>query len=346
MNVREFVDNLGGRPPAPVILLGPGKPPFGKEDFEPFLVDRALEAMHKRYVDPSMEDLTFSAVYADETQPGEIAVEAETLPFLAERRVLFVRNAERYKVMSGGKGSALAPLMRYLENPLASTLLVFVASSVDRRKRFYKACAENGLVVECPQLGDNEMAAWIRKEVKHLGKRIDGDAAAELVRRAGGRLSDVHNAVSLVATYVGENNAEIAMADVVAACSNVAEETVWALNDAIATSRPKDALRILHQLFDLGTSHDEVMGTINWLLENAYRTCPESRLSVKSQFVREKVAPLARKLGFKKMKDAFALCEDTHFMMRSTGVDPTLALELMVIKLSAPRPQRKRPTPR
>ena len=339
MNVRAFLEELGDAPPASVILLGPGKAPFGKEEFEPFLVDRALDALHQRYVDPGMEDLIFSALYADETQPGDIALEAQTLPFLAERRVLFVRNAERYNAMSGGKGSKLLPLINYLDNPQDTTLLVFVASKLDKRKRFYKTCVKNGLVVECPQLDDRALGAWVRGEAKRLGKRFAGNAVQELVDRAGGRLGDVSNAVNLVG-----DNAEVTEADVLAACSDVAEETVWALNDAIANSESKDALRILHQLFDMGQHPEALMGTINWLLESAYKACPESQLDV-SNFVRKKVSPLARKLGYRKMKDAFALCEDTHFMMRSTGVDPALALELLVIKLAAPR-RRRRPAPR
>lgn len=344
MNVRAFLKELGESPPASVVLLCPGKAPFGKDEFEPFLANQALDALHQRYVDPDMEDLVFSAVYADETPPGEIVNEAQTLPFLAERRVLFVRKAEHYNTMSGGKGSALLPLLEYLENPLESTLLVLVATRLDKRKRFYKMCAQNGLVVECPQLDDRELAAWVRDAMKRLGKQAGGPAVGELISRAGGNLSDVNNAVELVASYAGDD-AVITEDHVVEACADVAEETVWALNDAIAASEPKDALRILHQLFHMGKHPEELMGTINWLLESAYKACPESQLSVQSRFVQEKVAPLSRKLGFKKMKDAFALCDDTHFMMRSTGVDPALALELLVIKLSAPR-RRRRPATR
>jgi hypothetical protein len=76
-------------------------------------------------------------------------------------------------------------------------------------------------------------------------------------------------------------------------------------------------------------------------LESAYQASPETQLSVRSKFVEKKVLPLAKKLGLVKLKAAFALCTSTHFMMRTTGVDKELALEMLVIKLAA----AKRPGP-
>jgi DNA polymerase III delta subunit len=145
----------------------------------------------------------------------------------------------------------------------------------------------------------------------------------------------VGNAVNLVVGYVGQTE-QVCVNDVITACSDVSEETVWALTDAIAASDTEKALRTLRQLLDYGKSPDEIMGTINWLLDSAYRASPDTSLTLRSKFVEEKVRPLVRKLGLARLKRAFALCTDTHFMMRTTGVDRELAIELLVLKLAAP----------
>ena len=341
MHVRELMQQIGREAPPPVLLFCPGTAPFQKEPFEPYLADRAIDAMVEEYVDPSMRDMVYAVFHADEKQVGDIVLEAQTLPFLAERRVIVVRNADRYVAMSGEKGSALTPLIRYLKSPSESTLLMMVTSRIDKRKTFYKACKELGGIVECPQLTDEELSRWAHGETEKLGKSIEPRAIKELLARSGSRLSDVNNAVNLVATYVGEAES-IREEDVVAACADVAEESVWALTDAIASSDPRKALETLYQLIDFGKSPDEIMGLINWLLESAYRASPQTGCALKSQFVAKKVMPLAQKLGAAKLKDAFALCTKTHFMIRSTGVDKMLALELLVIKLAAPRRRRAR----
>lgn len=335
MLAAELLQQLKGDwTPPPVILFAPGKAGFNKEPFEPLLAEQASEIIVDRLVDPSLADLTYSVFYADETPPAAITEEAQTLPFLAERRVILVRNAARYDAMSGGKGSALAPLLEYLQSPAETTVILFIAEKADKRKAFFKSCQKVGEVVECPQLEDAALAQWVQSEAAKLEKNIGRGAIQELLGRAGGRLSDVRNALTLVATYVGER-AEITPENVNAACADVAEESVWSLTDAIAASDAEQALRVLYELLDYGKSPDEIMGLINWLLESAYKASPDTQAQNRSDFVSRKMMPLVQKWGLRKLKAACGLCTDTHFMLRSTGVDHKLALELLVIKLSA-----------
>jgi DNA polymerase-3 subunit delta len=340
VNVQEFIRSIGASPPACVILFCPAKSPRARDaTFEPFLAEQAVECMVRAYVDPGMKDLVYTTFYADEAKPAEIVLEARTVPFLVERRVVLVRNAERYAADAGADPLSRrtdSPLLSYLESPCEMTILMLVASQVDKRTRFYKACEKFGLVVECPELTKREVAEWVRREIEARNKSADEPAIEEIVRRAGAHLGDVNNAVTNVINYVGDA-ARIREEDVIAACADVAEQEVWALTDAIASSQQGPALTALHKLLDLGRREDEILGTVNWLLKSAYAiVLAGSGPPTVSPFVAKKVRPLADKLGMAKLRDAFRLCTDTHFMIRSTGVDATLALELLVVKLAAP----------
>jgi DNA polymerase-3 subunit delta len=317
-----------------VLFFCPGKSTPHTKDatFEPVLAERATEAVANACLDPSLRDLAYTVYYADETTADEVVMEARTLPFLAERRVVLVRHAEAYLKAE----SRLAPLMAYLEEPSESTVLMLVAASIDRRTRFFKLCEKAGAVVECPQLVDKEVEEYIRSEAAQRGKRIEHSAVKHIFERAGKRLGDVNNALAVVATYVG-NEEVIRESDVLAACADVAEEEVWTLTDAIAASDTARALEALRRLLDLGKHPDEIMGTINWLLKSAYTAVIPGSGQRLSRFVANKVTPLGEKLGREKLRDAFALCTSTQFLMRSTGVNPELALELLVVKLAAPR---------
>lgn len=337
MQGTQFLNDLakGGKPLPPVILFCPGTAPFKKEDWEPQLAEQATKIIVDAQVDPSMHDMALTTYYADETKPGDVTIEAQTMPFLSPNRVVIVRNAEKFAGMAADKKSPLFPLINYLEDPADFTTLIFIASQVDKRMKFYKACAAAGLVVECPQLDDKSLASWTEAQVKELGKTIQHAAINELLHRAGNRLSDINNSLQLVVNYVGDNDT-IKMQDVVAATADVAEESVWALTDAIAKSDARNAINALHQLLSFGKAPDEVMGLINWLLESAYAALPHTAPTIKSPYVLKKVEPLAKHFGAEKIKRAFSLCTDTHFMIRSTGVDQQLALELLVVKLTFP----------
>ena len=128
MHANELLDKIGREPLPPVLLLTSGKAPFQKEPWEPHLAERAVERIISTLVDPSMRDMALGVFHADETKVADIVLEAQTLPFLVERRVIVVRNADKYNTMSGEKNSALYPLIGYLENPSESTVLVLIAS--------------------------------------------------------------------------------------------------------------------------------------------------------------------------------------------------------------------------
>ncbi len=337
MKAAEFMRAVEKGPIGPVYLFCPHKPPRARDpSFEPLLAQRAVARAVEALVDPGLRDLCYSVYYAEEADPAEIVSVARTFPFLADRRVVVIHNAERYEAESVG-----GPLLEYLAEPADTTVMLLVANRIDRRLKLYKACEKGGEIVECPELKDHELALWIHDEVKAVGKSIEPDAVTEIVSRTGGRLSEVCNAVQLVSGYIGDAPT-IRADDVAIACADVAEDEVWAFTDAIAQSNTHDAIRVLRQLIDLGKNEFEIMGMINWLLKTAYAVAAGigSELKV-SPYQAGKVRPLVEKLGVRKLRDAFSLCMETEILLRSTGVDRALALELLAIKLAAPRRARK-----
>jgi DNA polymerase-3 subunit delta len=336
VHVQELLHKVDPSSLPPVLFFCPGKANERARDatFEPMLAEQAVERVANACVDPSMRDMAYTVFYADETDAGQIVMEAQTFPFLSERRVVVVRNAELY--FSPRFEKRAAALIRYLNEPADTTLLMMVASKADKRMAFFKACQKAGAIVECPEFTEQEVGAWVRETAAARGKQLDAPAMRALIARVGTHLSDVRNALSVVMGYVGDQDT-IRAQDVNAACADVAEEEIWTLTDAIAASDVPKALEALRRLLDLGKFPDEIIGTINWLLKSAYTVAvPECGQKLKP-FVANKVAPLANKLGREKLRDAFALCTDAQFMMRNTGVNATLALELLVVKLAAPR---------
>lgn len=329
----DFESTFDSSAPAPIYLFAPHKAPKAKAaSFEPLLADRFVNVITRALVDPGMKDMCYSAFYGDETDPAEVVSHCETLPFLTDRRVVFVRNADRYL----GE-TATGPLAKYFQNPSPTTVLMLIASRVDKRSKMYKLCEQHAAVVECGALDERALRLWINQEAEARGKRFEPDAVREIIERAGGKLGEVNNAVTVVCGFVGER-VTVHQKDVVAACTDVAEEEVWALTDAIAESNTAEAMRVLRSLSDMGKSEFEILGTINWLLKTAYNTATaQPGDPFLRSFPSRKCKPLADKLGLAKIKAAFHLLVEADFMLRSTGVDRGLALELLVIKLAAPR---------
>ncbi|NUM53149.1 MAG: DNA polymerase III subunit delta [Candidatus Hydrogenedentes bacterium] len=331
MDVAEFLKTSGKGKPANVYLFCPHRAPKAREaTFEPLLAHRAVDDVVARHVEPSMRDLSYHLYYGDETAASDVVDAARTLPFLTEYRVVVVHAADKYESESSG-----AALHAYLESPNDTTILMLIAPRIDKRLRLFKLCEKHGVVVECPEMHEREAAAWARNEAQARGKTLGANASVLLVERSGTKLSDVLNAVTLVCNYIGTEST-IQESDVHAACADVAEDEIWTLTDAIAQSDTRTALLTLRTVLDMNKSEFEILSTITWLIKTAYFAATANASRVKP-FLANKVRPLAEKLGKEKFRDAFALCMNTEVMLRSTGVDRTLALELLVIKLAAPR---------
>jgi DNA polymerase-3 subunit delta len=338
MDVQEFQQAAAGESlPKPVYLLGPHKAPRAREaTFEPLLAQEAVKTAVDRFVDPSMRDMCLNVYYADEANPREVVEVCQTFPFLAERRVVVVYRAELWQSDNAG-----GPLHRYLDEPADTALLILVANQIDKRQKLYKACEKAGEYVACGALAEHEALLWARNKLEERGFEVQGPAVRELIDRTGTSLGEAANAIELLVNYLGDRNT-VRQEDVAAACADSHEEEVWALTDAIANSQVSEAVRVLRSIIEPNKNEFLILGSINWLLRSAYGVAAggEAQKSVKP-FVQKKVKPLADKLGRDKFRDAFALCTRTDLLMRSTGIDRSLALELLAIKLAAPR--RRRP---
>jgi len=335
MTAQELLKQFDPSAALPVYLICPGKanPRARENSFEPLIADQVIQKIVDALVEPSLRDLAYNAYYADDTDPGEVVSVANTLPFLSERRVIVVRGVESYE-----SETAMARLLPYLADPCESTVLVLVANQVDQRRKLFKTCEKGGFVVPCPQLSEPDVRQWITNAAKGMGKDIEPDAVVEVIARSGFHLSDVANAVRIVTEFVGPEVERIKQEHVVTACADVAEDQIWSLTDAIADSDVKKALVVLRELMAMGKSEFEVLGSINWLLKTAYDVAvtPPNHPRMKG-YAQRKCVPLAKKFGAAKIGDAFALITETDFMLRSTGTEKLLMIELLVVKLAAPR---------
>ncbi len=333
MRITEFLKLLKENKRIPNCLLFCPSVSAKKESYEPFLIEEAVNILIKKYIPEGEETIGVKTYYADDSTLEEIVEECKTLPFFTPQKVIIVRKFELYDKEFKKKDKNIAMLIDYLENPVDSTLLICIAQSIDPRKDLYKAFEKVKGVVEAPNLTTNEIKEWIQKKVADANKKISPSALEELIARTGTSLTEINNALNILLNYTANKN-KIEMEDVLYSCADVAEESIWTLTDAIAMSDMGRAWEVLNDLLNQGKSAPEIIGIIHWLLENAYKTTSVSEDKPRSSYVENKVAPLAKRLGVKKLIQAMNLCNEVTAQMRQSGADERLALELLVLKLS------------
>src|SRR5258707_3603452 len=87
---------------------------------------------------------------------------AEQLPMMSERRVVKIKNFAKLREADEDV------LVRYLGNPIPSTVMIFSANELDKRKKTTIAVLETCTVDDFTPLKDAEAKAWVRTRSNEL----------------------------------------------------------------------------------------------------------------------------------------------------------------------------------
>lgn len=227
---------------------------------EAFLSREAAEALRQSVMSGGLEDFNLDRFDArDKPDPERIAQAARTLPMMAARRLVWVKNSDALAAL-GAK--ALAPLTDYIAKPDPSTCLLLEApTKVKGNTALFKACKSHGVVFESAPLRDRELMAFATERATQRGRQLRPDAAALLAEAIGRDLGAIDTALERLSLFV-DANAPIEVAHVEQVVPHTRTRTVWELIDAVAERQPAKALAHAQVLLDQGEAPLKLMGMV------------------------------------------------------------------------------------
>jgi DNA polymerase-3 subunit delta len=157
---------------APVYYL------YGSEDI---LKDESARAIVDRALEPHERDFNLDLREAKSLQPEELHSLVNTLPMMAARRCVVIREIEAWN----RKTSMREGLLRYLGNPAQDTVLVLVETAPKEEKRDYKPDDElinRSYAVDFKELSPERVPKWLAHHAKKLGITFGRGAAEHLAR--------------------------------------------------------------------------------------------------------------------------------------------------------------------
>jgi DNA polymerase-3 subunit delta len=165
-----------------------------------------------------------------------------TLPFLSDRRVVVIRDADRF--ISAHRDR----LENYLKSPSPTGTLVLECRSFPSSTRLSKASsAAGGRLIECKKLKHPALVNFVNAQARLRGKRIDPSAANRLVARIGEDQAALANEVEKLDLYSAERD-RIVDSDVDALVVLSREEKIFAVMDAAAGGDLPEAFGLWRQV--------------------------------------------------------------------------------------------------
>src|ERR1044071_8338923 len=159
---------------------------YGEEDV---LKDEAVRAIVDRVVDPGLRDFNYDQRSAGQLDPDAVETLCNTLPMMADRRVVVIREVEAWNKRARGR----AAMLRYLEKPSPETVVVLVQGAARREDARDRNEPDPDLVrvtcaAEVGRLGPRLAEKWLLKRAAERGVTLEPDAAEHFIKVIDGDL--------------------------------------------------------------------------------------------------------------------------------------------------------------
>ena len=272
------------------------------------------------------------------SDPVQSAVAAaEQLPMMSDTRVVRIRDFAKLRDADEDV------LIRYLGNPSPSTVMIFSADELDKRKKSTKALLDACTIVEFPCLKDTEAKAWTKTRLKELKTTADDQVLSEVIRLVGTDVQTLSNELDkLASAAAGTGRITPELVDDL--IGRTRELSNFELGDHLLAGNRKRALETLHRLLEDGAEPVMLVGLIagnyhrlalgKHLLarggrEEVFRNIslpPFKRDSYISTLQRSTAAKIARGLQ---------LTAATDLAIKTSQATPRLQLEMLVCELAS-----------
>ena len=169
---------------------------------EPYFIDVVANYLEKHLLEEDQKGFDQLVLYGQDVTVPTIIDYARRFPMMAERQLIIIKEAQNLR-------ASIEQLVPYVENPTASTVLVFCYKyeKLDARKKLLKTLKNRGCVVmETKKLYESEVISTFLPDVfkkKHLSIQLK--ATQMLVDFLGNDLSRIENEVNKLALIVPAN---------------------------------------------------------------------------------------------------------------------------------------------
>jgi len=323
VKLEELQEELGAGQIRPAYLLGGS---------EPLLRDDALAALCEAVLAGAERDFNLDRLDGATTTPGKLLDAVRMLPVLAERRLVVLRDPEGRRAGSKSLVTALPDAVAELGES-GPVVLVVCMARLDRRAAWVRAFRDPSAWVDCDApRGQREVVAFVRAEARRRNLELGKGAAELLAERVGPQLLFLRHELEKAALFAGENRVE--RSHVVQLVSDVAEEPIWDLTDAIGEGRVGDALVVLGRLVSNGAPAPVLLGSLASHFRRLARVRTGGSVSG-PPFVKRKLEGQARRYSQTRVTACLRAIAETDEALKGKGsLPPELALERLVLGLA------------
>jgi DNA polymerase-3 subunit delta len=324
-----------GKPVAAIVLLGT----------DSYLREMCRNKIIEACVPEAAREWALARISVQDSGWDEVLQRAQTMPMLASRQVIIVEGVESLeKLGEKTRDEVVEALGKYFESPAPFSVLLFQASTMDRRQKYSKLLAEHALFVELT-IGAESAASLVTQMAKDCGAEIERDAALLLADILNSEPSRMRMEIEKLATYV-EKGQLITATHVEGLVVAARKNTVWQLADMLATGRRDSALAFLDNLLREGEEPIGLVGGIAWMYRKLMeaRDLPAgtsgfqaARALGMNPVAAETAVRQAHRIPKKDLLAGLVALAEADSQLKSSNPNPRALMEFLIVQLTSPR---------
>ena len=334
-----------------------------------FSCHEALQELYPAIGPPEMWESNITQMEGADFDLARFAAESQTVPFLAERRMVVIRGllatvdgrepSRRGARRSGREPDvgAAAGLEEALQALPPTTDVVLVDGRLSPNNPLLRQLTPLAQVSHFPTLRGDALSQWVRQRVAHKGGTIAPQALRALVDLVGGNLWAMDSELEKLTTY--RQDRAVGVDDVQLLVPWAREANIFAAVDAILEGRADTAMSLISRLLKGGATAAYVLAMVTRqvrLLVLAQALAGQKvpheewseRLGIQQEFVLRKTTEQARRHSAGQLRQLYHLLLSTDLAIKTGEATDELAMAEFLAQASVlgNRPARQSPSSR
>ena len=264
---------------------------------------------------------------------GEIIDLAETLPFLAQYRVIFIDNSGLFK--SGGE-----QLAEYIATQNESTIFIFTESEVDKRGKLFKAVSSAGCVVDFAIQDENTLKRWVAGIISKEGKKITESSVQLFLSKTGTDMENIQMELEKLLCYCLDKEVVEAQ-DIEEIVTTRVTNHIFDMVDAIAVRDTSKALQLYYDLITLKeppmrilfliARHCNILLQLKEMKAKGHAQADMAKAAGVPPFAVNKYLTQASRFKVSTLREAVAKCVDAEEAVKTGRMNDVMSVELLLV---------------
>ncbi len=311
---------------------------FGEDNYRSYLYLQKMIEKFKTERDPQGYNVVFVDALKDDV--SKILSEMMSVPFLAEKRMIIVKNI----LSSSDKDLLSALIVKIKDNklPESNIILFYQVEKLGRVKEIKELdvlLRKEKFSQEFEVLSGAKLSAWVKKEIEDRGGKISNLALNYLSQNSNSNW-EINNLIDQVIAY--KAGQEIEVKDLELFLDVGVDNNIFNMTEAVAVGDKKTAYKLLNKQRDLGEDENHLFlmilrqFRILIILKDFFDNNPNVRSDEAGKilglhpFVIKKSLGLVKKYNFNNLKRIYNNLLDIDIKTKTGLADPSLLMDLFI----------------